>query len=59
MPPKSNFFDKLLGRLGRLDAEGLHNVVHRLASERVYRNVALGILFATGMFGLLRHFLVR
>ena len=32
---------------------------HRLASERVYRNVALGILFATGMFGLLRHFLVR
>jgi len=27
---------------------------HGLASERLYRNVALGILFATGTFGLLR-----
>jgi hypothetical protein len=27
---------------------------HVLASERLYRNVALGILFATGLFGLLR-----
>ena len=26
---------------------------HGLASERLYRNVALGILFATGLFGLL------
>lgn len=32
---------------------------HGLASERVYRNVALGILFATGLFGLLRPLLVR
>jgi uncharacterized membrane protein YfcA len=32
---------------------------HGLASERLYRNVALGILFATGMFGLLREFIVR
>ena len=31
---------------------------HGLASERLYRNVALGILFATGMFGLFRNFLV-
>jgi uncharacterized membrane protein YfcA len=31
---------------------------HGLASERVYRNVALAILFATGVFGLLRQFLV-
>ena len=28
---------------------------HGLASERLYRNVALGILFATGMFGLMRN----
>jgi len=27
-------------------------------SERVYRNVALAILFATGTFGLLRHWLI-
>jgi hypothetical protein len=32
---------------------------HGLASERLYRNVALGILFATGLFGLLREFIVR
>jgi hypothetical protein len=31
---------------------------HGLASERLYRNVALGILFATGTFGLLRNWLV-
>jgi uncharacterized membrane protein YfcA len=30
---------------------------HGLASERLYRNVALAILFATGMFGLLRNFI--
>jgi len=32
---------------------------HGLASERLYRNVALAILFATGMFGLLRTFIVH
>ena len=32
---------------------------HGLASERLYRNVALAILFGTGMFGLLRNFLVH
>jgi len=31
---------------------------HGLASERLYRNVALTILFATGMFGLLRGWVV-
>jgi hypothetical protein len=31
---------------------------HGLASERLYRNVTLGILFATGMFGLLKTWLV-
>jgi uncharacterized membrane protein YfcA len=31
---------------------------HGLASERLYRNAALAILFATGMFGLFRNFLV-
>ena len=30
---------------------------HGLASERLYRNVALAILFATGVFGLLRNWL--
>ena len=30
---------------------------HGLASERLYRNVALAILFATGIFGLLRNWL--
>jgi two-component system, sporulation sensor kinase E len=32
--PKSNFLDKVLGRIGRLDAEGLQKVVQRLARER-------------------------
>src|ERR1700759_2121037 len=36
MPPKSNFLDKVLGRIGRLDAEGLQTVVQRLASERSF-----------------------
>ncbi|MDB6058390.1 MAG: Signal transduction histidine kinase, nitrogen specific, NtrB [Verrucomicrobiales bacterium] len=35
MPPgKSTFLDKVLGRIGRLDAEGLQTVVQRLARER-------------------------
>ncbi|HMJ90708.1 MAG TPA: ATP-binding protein, partial [Candidatus Acidoferrum sp.] len=36
MPSKSNFLDKLLGRLPRLDKEGLQTVVARLASERAF-----------------------
>src|SRR5437867_3105096 len=31
---KSNFLDKVLGRIGRLDAQGLQTVVQRLARER-------------------------
>ena len=31
---------------------------HGLASEQLYRNVALAILFATGVFGLSRNFLL-
>lgn len=31
---KSNFFDKVLGRIGRMDTDGLQNVVQRLARER-------------------------
>jgi uncharacterized membrane protein YfcA len=31
---------------------------HGLASERLYRNVALAILFTTGLFGLLRDMVV-
>lgn len=32
--PKSSFLDKVLGRISRLDAEGLQTVVQRLARER-------------------------
>jgi two-component system, sporulation sensor kinase E len=32
--PKSSFLDKVIGRLGRLDQEGLQAVVKRLARER-------------------------
>jgi len=34
--PKSSFLDKVLGRIGSLDAEGLQNVVQRLARERIF-----------------------
>ena len=33
---KSSFLDKVLGRIGRLDAQGLQTVVQRLASERSF-----------------------
>lgn len=36
MPAKSSFLDKVLGRISRLDAEGLQSVVQRLASERSF-----------------------
>ncbi len=36
MPSKSSFLDKVRGRIGRLDAEGLQTVVQRLASERSF-----------------------
>src|SRR5438876_10081827 len=34
MASKSSFLDKVLGRIGRLDAEGLQTVVQRIARER-------------------------
>jgi PAS domain S-box-containing protein len=34
MASKSSFLDKILGRLGRIDAQGLQSVVERLARER-------------------------
>jgi len=34
--PKSSFLDKVLGRIGRLDTEGLQSVVQRLARERSF-----------------------
>jgi len=37
MPPaKSSFLDKVLGRIGRLDTEGLQSVVQRLVRERSF-----------------------
>ena len=33
---KSSFLDRVLGRIGRLDAEGLQTVVQRLALERTF-----------------------
>src|SRR5262249_41933873 len=36
MLPKSSFLDKVLGRIGRLDTEGLQTVVQRLARERTF-----------------------
>src|SRR5712671_5660981 len=36
MASKSNFFDKVLDRIGRLDAHGLQTVVQRLARERSF-----------------------
>jgi PAS domain S-box-containing protein len=35
-PVKSSFLDKVLGRIGRLDTEGLQSVVQRLARERTF-----------------------
>lgn len=35
-PSKPNFLDKVLGRIGRLDAQGLQTVVERLARERSF-----------------------
>src|SRR5229473_2211194 len=33
---KSSFLDRVLGRIGRLDAEGLQTVIQRLARERSF-----------------------
>lgn len=49
MAGKSNFLDKVLARIGQLDAEGLQTVVQRLARERSF----LETLFNTIDDGLL------
>jgi PAS domain S-box-containing protein len=36
MPPKSSFLEKVLGRINRLDSEGLQTVVQRLMRERSF-----------------------
>src|SRR6202453_528954 len=36
MAGKSSFLDKVLGRIGRLDTQGLQTVVQRLARERTF-----------------------
>src|SRR6516164_1066078 len=36
MAAKSSFLDKVLGRIARLDTEGLQTVVQRLARERSF-----------------------
>src|SRR5450755_2839410 len=48
---KSSFVDKVLGRIGRLDAEGLQTVVQRLARERsfletLFNTIEDGVLVA-------------
>ena len=41
---KSNFLDKVLGRIGRLDAAGLQTVVQRLARERALLETLFNII---------------
>ena len=41
---KSNFLDKVLGRLGRLDKEGLQTVVQRLARERSFLETLFNVI---------------
>src|SRR5258706_10795911 len=48
---KSSFLDKVLGRIGRLDTEGLQTVVQRLARERrfletLFNTIEDGVLVA-------------
>ena len=42
--PKSSFLDKVLGRIGRLDKEGLQTVVQRLARERSFLETLFNII---------------
>jgi len=42
--PKSSFLDKVLGRIGRLDQEGLQTVVQRLARERSFLETLFHII---------------
>src|SRR5687768_14688654 len=41
---KSNFLDKVLGRIGRLDKEGLQTVIQRLARERSFLETMLNTI---------------
>jgi PAS domain S-box-containing protein len=41
---KSSFLDKVLGRIGRLDTEGLQTVVQRLARERNFLETLFNII---------------
>src|SRR5580698_7048571 len=40
----STFLDKVLGRIGRLDAEGLQTVVQRLARERKFLETLFNVI---------------
>jgi len=42
--PKNSFLDKVLGRLGRLDSEGLQTVVQRLARERTLLETLFNVI---------------
>jgi len=42
--PKSSFLDKVLGRINRLDQEGLQTVVQRLARERSFLETLFNII---------------
>ena len=44
MPAKSSFLDKVLGRIGRLDAEGLQTVIQRLARERSFLETLFDVI---------------
>jgi two-component system, sporulation sensor kinase E len=44
MAGKSSFLDKVLGRIGRLDTEGLQTVVQRLARERSFLETLFNVI---------------
>src|SRR5437868_7030377 len=44
MASKSSFLDKVLGRIARLDAEGLQTVVQRLAQERAFLETLFNVI---------------
>lgn len=42
--PKSSFLDKVLGRIGRLDTQGLQTVIERLARERSFLETLFDVI---------------
>src|SRR5881398_2360825 len=46
---KSSFLDRVLGRIGRLDAEGLQTVIQRLARERNFLETLFNIIEDGGL----------